>query len=332
MTPETKVEAHIDPFFELPTITYTVVRQHLAPAQGRKLRKNSSGSDPHRNTVAAPHMLAQFEAYVDFRLVAVAAFEIATHVVASAERRQQSPRRIAVSDARVQLKGQGGTTPGLMIKGEGKFGERERIPVEQETWIESLVEARKDTARGIGEKIAVVVLERKTDSHVESAVIFALPKPWFLEMASVDIVESRKRPYIQGIGDTPHYAGFGLRVKILVARFVIVVDIIVVAYAPELGFDRRKINVVMDSGTVARHYVRALHAKFEKHARGSVGIYGDIRGRRHRISHIGAVKPCGNETYSEFGVGRIMRPPYNAEIERLVLFWFVGVVEIINNP
>ena len=96
-------EAQIEPYvyitFEFPTITDAVVRENMSQTYVGKTRKNRAGANPGDRSVAAPDVLPKFDTGVDLAFVTIAALEVSTHVVASAECRQQPPRRVAVSQS-----------------------------------------------------------------------------------------------------------------------------------------------------------------------------------------------------------------------------------------
>ena len=111
MTAEAEVKTDVHETFELPTVTYSVVGEYMAQTYVGKTRKDRTCSNPGHHAVPSPYMLTQFDAGVNFVLVAVAAFEVTAHCVAAPKSRQQSPGGVAVSKAGMQISGEDRTAP-----------------------------------------------------------------------------------------------------------------------------------------------------------------------------------------------------------------------------
>ena len=114
-------------------------------------------------------------------------------------------------------------------------------------------------------------------------------------------------------------------------HFALVVTVVahVISHAPVLAREGIEVDRIVGTVLVVWEDVGAPDAKHVESYCTYIAEEGDVGGGKDGVFGIGAIKPSGYETDTQFGVCAIVWATDDAEVELLVVLVFIGIIEVV---
>ena len=326
---KTIVKAHVYVFLKLPTIAKAPVGKKGAEGDVAELAEHRSESAPQHNSIALPHMLAQFYLGLKLMFVPVSSLVISTHGVAAAEESHHCPRRIAKVERGTEVMAQYRSLPQSCIYTALDFGGGEGIFVAEELRTEILLDVEVIASMRVGEHIARVIHQLESECKIPYRHVLSVHQFGTCHLGGMDVVVGKHRTEIKVVGK---FDGKGCLESCLPALHLTAVFVIVTVVesdSPESRGKGEEIHGVFESVFVLWEDVCASYTeKIESHG-GNIAEERHVGRRQQCVCGACAVKASRHKSKTEFYVGVVVRAANHTEVKFLVLLVFVGIVEIV---
>ena len=182
---------------------------------------------------------------------------------------------------------------------------------------------------GIGEHITGIIDGREAGTNVPSVLVHAVEQFRTLDASANHVVVAHHRTEVEVVAQVEEETRLEACLPSFHVALVAVVIAHVISHAPELAGEGIEIDGVVGTILVLWKDMRASDAQHIETYGADIAKEGYIGWRKKRVIGVGTVKTGCHESNAQLGVGAVVWAANDTEVEFLLLFILVGIIEVV---